>query len=727
MKIKDVRDVLKAAGRESAGEVLKSFPVHDLLPIGAASCSQVAAAFVADVGKVGADQWRSVSKLKPGGSLGGDGVELLRFITDGATVPLVHVSLNGCSGGECLPAMQWRERLATAPAQSVGGAWAAINPFITDGKTVLHHRLVLLKGGGGVPVDLQSRALWRLRELGLSLGAVMHDGADSLHALAVLDAASLVDYKSTARRLLGCLGALGFDREQVTPESLTVLPGARRGEVMASLWFLDSKAAVVSETTFYTVEAAVKAASVPPPAAVDAVPSVDAHALTAEAFDTPANDVGNAALFVRRWCHLLRYVPQLKTWLVLSDGTWRRDQIGSVVEMAKAVADELLKLSATLKGEAQKAAVGRALRMGEAGRITKMIDLAQSDTMLAVEVSSLDASPYLVGVGNGVLDLTAGELLDDSEAMTAMVTKRLGCDFNPAAKCPIWERFIRETTGGDGGLIRFLQQSAGYSLTGEMVEQCFWFLYGSGANGKSVFSETLDALAGSYAARADDSILVASPNAKPGPSLARLPGVRLLLGRETAEGQRLNENVVKDLTGGDTITAEAKYGAPFDFQPVCKLWMYGNHKPAIRGTDQGIWRRVRLVPFTVTVPAEKRDGKLCDKLRSELPGILNWAMHGLNDWASNGRKLAVPECVKAAGDEYRSDSDWLGDFITDRLEKLAGFTVSKREVYRAYEQWAKDEGLSHPLPNKSFSRRLKERGYEESNAKTWRDVRLYTD
>lgn len=709
MRIKDVRDVLRAGGRDGAGAVLNSFPVSDWkpdsdgAPVGKASVPET---FAAPVEVAGADEWAGVSALLGGG----EAFSLVHFIGGGGTLPVIKV--HGPAGCECLTVLELQSRLASAsPWRSV-----TVNA-VTDanGLRIAQHRLLALRFSASMALELQSRVLWRLRELGLPLAAVVNEGA-RLHALIVVDAGDVMEYRSTARELLEACEALGIERSTVGADSEIPLPGSHSAE----LWFMEPLASRIRDDQLLMVRDAVRVAV----AASEQGSGQGEPVLDARAFDTAGNDRGNSELFVKRWSEVLRYVPRLKTWLVLKGGLWRRDEAGRVVEMAKAVSDELMALAATLKGDAQKAGVARALRMGEAGRLAKMIELAQSDPRIAVEAARLDANAMLVGVGNGVLDLASGDLLTDAEASAALITKRLGCEFAPDAKCPVWERFVADVCGDSAALVRYFRQLAGYCLTGLMEEQTFQFFFGGGANGKTVFTETLCALLGDYAARADDSILVASANAKPGASLARLPGVRLLVGSETSEGQRLNESLVKQITGGDTITAEPKYCAPFDFKPTCKLVLFGNHKPVIRGTDGGIWRRVRLVPFTVTVAQEKRDSRLPERLRAELSGILNWAIEGLHDWAANGRRLAVPECVTAASDEYRTDSDWLADFIDERLEQLAGFTTSKKDVFLAYSQWSRDEGLSYPLAKKALSRRLKERGFVESSAHYWSGVRL---
>ncbi len=288
------------------------------------------------------------------------------------------------------------------------------------------------------------------------------------------------------------------------------------------------------------------------------------------------------------------------------------------------------------------------------------------------------------------------------------MTKRLGTAFDASATCPVWEAFLIRVMP-DAVQRRYIQASVGYSLTGLTGEHCFWFLHGAGSNGKTTFIETLQALLGDYSQAATESMIALHPHGTPPKAeLARLPGVRFLSGSEVSQGMRLNEGLIKGLTGEDTMTGEAKYCAPFNFKPTLKLWLFGNHRPAISGTDLGIWRRVRLIPFTQEIPDSEKDKFLTAKLRAELPGILNWALAGLRDWQDNG--FTVPEIVEQATADYRTDSDVIGSFLSEYLEEAPGCSLPAKDVYSKYGEWCHDEGLRHPLAAAAFNRRLEDRG-----------------
>jgi putative DNA primase/helicase len=200
----------------------------------------------------------------------------------------------------------------------------------------------------------------------------------------------------------------------------------------------------------------------------------------------------------------------------------------------------------------------------------------------------------------------------------------------------------------------------------------------------------------------------------------------LILASETQEGGRLDERLVKDITGGEELRAEAKFMPGFRFRPQAKVWMTGNHKPRISGTDEGIWRRVRLTPFEACFKGAAANPRLSAELREELPGILRWAVEGCRQWNAEG--LGLPERVRLAVDDYRNAEDDLGDFIADRIEDAPeAASCLKREVFAAYESWASAEGIRHPMTAKQLSRKLRARGWKQLHEKYWRGVRVAED
>ena len=262
---------------------------------------------------------------------------------------------------------------------------------------------------------------------------------------------------------------------------------------------------------------------------------------------------------------------------------------------------------------------------------------------------------------------------------------------------------------GNERLIAYLQKATGYTLTGDTSEQVLHFLYGLGANGKSTFLETVMAVMGDYAKQTStETIMVKKMTGGIPNDLAGLKGARLVSAQEVESGRRLAESLVKQLTGGDTISARFLHGEFFDFKPTFKLWISGNSKPLVRGGDHAIWRRIRLIPFTVQIPPGEQDRRLSEKLRGELPGILNWSLAGCLAWQKEG--LAPPEEVTAATESYRDEMDIVGQFIGERCLMGPEYHVTAKELYAAFQNWSGLQGEKYPMSQQIFGMRMTERG-----------------
>lgn len=348
-------------------------------------------------------------------------------------------------------------------------------------------------------------------------------------------------------------------------------------------------------------------------------------------------------------------------------------------------------------------------RSSTAQKIAAMISMAKSEPGMTVQLHQLDADPLMLGVENGVFDLRTCTLLPTSPDL--LVTKRCAVAYAPTETAPVWEAFINRISGGSASLARFLQRLAGYLLTGDVGEQCFAFLYGLGRNGKTTYAEALRWLLGDYAVILPTSTLMIARR-DPGaasPDLMLLKGARLALANETEESARLAESVVKSLTGGDSITARDPYGKFATWNPTHKLMLVGNHRPVIAGGDWGIWRRVRLVPFTETISDHECDPQLPEKIRAEGSGLLNWCLDGYRAWRREG--LNPPPEVRGAGDEYRKDMDIVGQWVEEHTEVCPGGITPTADLYRAYVWWSRSSGW-HPMTRQSFGRRLAERGVQ---------------
>jgi P4 family phage/plasmid primase-like protien len=437
------------------------------------------------------------------------------------------------------------------------------------------------------------------------------------------------------------------------------------------------------------------------------------------------DDAGNAELFIDRFGYDLRYVHGLGNWIIF-DGRWRQDDDKGILRQVKRFRKELLVAAASgiSDRKAEDAAIERAQQMGKVRTIRDMLTLAESDARVALTLSDIDNDPWLVGAGNAVIDLRTGEARTHSRE--CYITKWLAVDYDPDATCPRWRAFIEEIFL-DPEVARYVWKAIGYSLTGIVWEKVFFFLYGGGNNGKTIFSDTIFKFLGGYAKRVADSILRKDSHGnEPLLAKAEIFGRRFLCGSEIEEDAKLNEKLVKDITGGDVITGRFHYKGSFDFSPVGKLWLYGNHKPVIKGTDEGIWSRVRLIPFLQKFEGAAADRKLGGKLLAELPGILNWAIAGALLWQKEG--LEPPKAITDAVEQYRVEEDDLGAFLREKTRQSRSGFVLHGTLFAAYEEWAKDHGVRYTHTSRKLSKLLRDRHWDEGtdgdNKLVWRSVEL---
>lgn len=433
------------------------------------------------------------------------------------------------------------------------------------------------------------------------------------------------------------------------------------------------------------------------------------------------SDAGNAERLVRAYGEDLRFVPGWG-WVVWSGVRWVRCDLTPrklMMRVARSIHGE----AAQSQDKAEQKDVGLwALKSQSAPRIQGALWCAQP--MVAGQVEEFDRQPWLFPCANGTVDLRTGTLYPHRREH--MLTRSSSVIHSPGATAPTWESFLARVLP-DPDVRAFVKRFAGYCLTGLTTEQALLFLYGVGRNGKSVFVETLAALMGDFhTATRIDTLAISHGGGIPN-DVAALAGARLVTVSETPEGVRLNESLVKDLTGGDTISARFLRHEYFQFTPQFKLMIRGNHKPQIRGTDDGIWRRLMLVPFTVQIPPSEVDPELPEKLRAELPGILSWAIAGCLEWQREG--LKPPQIVRDAVAEYRGEMDIFGEFIADRCVEAPHAQASASELYRAYRQWAESAGHA-PVSATRFGLALGERGYTRTKPNktiVWRGIGLLSD
>jgi putative DNA primase/helicase len=353
-------------------------------------------------------------------------------------------------------------------------------------------------------------------------------------------------------------------------------------------------------------------------------------------------------------------------------------------------------------------------------RINAALDLAQSVDRIAVTGDDWDADKWLLGVGDGVVDLRTGEFREGRREDSLTLSTNVAYD--PQATCPRWRKFLDEIFNDNFELSDYIQRAVGYSLSGNVREHCLFLCYGTGRNGKSVFLNTIASMLGDYATGTPFSTFEMSRyQSQSTNDLAALRGKRFVSARETQEARRLNEARVKAVTGGDPITARFLYAEFFTYFPQFKFWLAVNHKPIIRDTSEGMWSRVRLIPFTVSFRG-REDKKLEDTLRGELPGILGWALAGCRKWQELDG-LAEPQVVIRATKEYKEESDPVGVFLAECTEPKPNFsaTTDAKALYDFYVSWCEDAG-EEPLSQTAFGRRLAEKGYEKIRTSNGRNA-----
>ena len=419
-------------------------------------------------------------------------------------------------------------------------------------------------------------------------------------------------------------------------------------------------------------------------------------------------DLGNAERLAASHGRTLRYCHAWGKWLHWNGQRWELDENDEVMrratETVRSIQQEAgLAVNEDIKGDILKWAKGSESR----SRLSSLIELAQAENVIGVVPDMLDSDPWLLNAQNGIIDLQTGGLSEPAPAH--LITKTVPVQYKPDAACPGWLAFLARIMNQNAEMIAYLQRAVGYALTGSTREQCLFILYGTGANGKSVFLETLSSMLNDYAMRTPtDTLLVKRAGGIPN-DVARLKGARLVTAVEADESRRMAEGLVKQITGGEKVTARFLHREWFEFRPEFKVFLATNHKPVITGTDHAIWRRIQLIPFTVTIPDEEQDKDLALKLQTELPGILAWAVRGCLEWQRLGLSPAAE--VVGATSSYRTEMDAIAGFLDDCcvIESRAYITVAA--LYKSYSAWCDGSG-EKAINKRQLSARMTERGFE---------------
>jgi putative DNA primase/helicase len=425
------------------------------------------------------------------------------------------------------------------------------------------------------------------------------------------------------------------------------------------------------------------------------------------------SDMGNAVRVVAKFGPALRYCYLWKKWLAWDQRHWSEDDTGRVERAAKNTVRNIYLEAGQCNDEKQRAALAKHAFKSEArDRVAAMIALAQSEPGIAILPDEMDKDPWLLNVANGTLDLQSGKLREFRRQ--DLITKLCPTPFDEDACCRLWLQTLQEIFQDDKEIIAYFKRLCGYALTGSTREQILPIFWGKGANGKTtIINAIMEVLGEDYAIKASRDLFMAKKADSHPAQIARLFGKRLVVVVESHQGARLDEGLVKELTGSDPLTARRMREDWWQFWPTHKCALVTNHRPHIRGSDDGIWRRPRLIPFTRQFKDDQDDKTLPDKLKAEYPGILAWMLAGCLDWLRHG--IQTPAGVINATKIYREEEDLIGNFIAQRCIIGPGNEEESTALYQAFKHYCEANG-EHCPSQMVFGNSLTERGFEKGRS-----------
>ena len=425
-------------------------------------------------------------------------------------------------------------------------------------------------------------------------------------------------------------------------------------------------------------------------------------------------DVGNGHRLVRNNIGDIKYCRESKSWIFWNSSSGRWEYSNELI--MRLAEDTTFKMFEEASERAQSGnselsitTLKHAMKSQSLKSLKNQIEHAQSVQGVSIGLNQLDADPNLLCVLNGTVNLKNGMLREAKRE--DLITKQAHVVYDNTAQCPTWLSFLNRIFANDAEMIHFVQRAIGYSLTGLCSEQALFIAYGFGANGKSVLLNVIAGLLGDHASSTQSETLMMKQNVSGANNdIARLRAARFVSTSEVEDGKRLAESQVKQLTGGDLVTARFLYGEYFEYKPMFKIWLAANHRPIINGDDYGIWRRIILLPFSITIPEGERDGQLLNKLADEYSGILNWALKGCLDWQKNG--LSVPKVVRDATSSYKRDMDTFGQWLEECCEIIPSAKSTATGIYASYREWVETNG-HNALSAKRVGQKLTERGFKK--------------
>lgn len=429
------------------------------------------------------------------------------------------------------------------------------------------------------------------------------------------------------------------------------------------------------------------------------------------------NEQGNADRFVDRWGDLIRYSPGMG-WLVWSGGKFDRSK-EKAHHLASLTLREMDREVEEDWPEEQEAALQKWMfSCQSAKRIEAVLQISCSRPEVLADPSLFDSHPWLFNCKDGILDLETGERIPASP--TFHFTQIANAKIDPEAKCPRWEQFMTEISLGDEDLARTLQLAVGSSMVGLPNARVLMFLFGCGANGKSVFLDTLAHVFGDYSGHIMAEKLTDRSSNNVTSDLAYIRGRRMITTSELDPGVQLSTSLVKSLTGDARVTARHLYQEPFTYEPSYKFWIATNHMPSLKRVDQGIRDRIVQVPFRMQLTKDQQDPELFERLKGETDGILQWALEGCIQWQGRKKRIPLAESILVATSEYFDDEDHVRRFLTECTTPAEEERVSGKDMYQTYRAWSDAEG-ARPMRHIAFSKALREHsiGYKRWGNGSW--------
>jgi len=428
-------------------------------------------------------------------------------------------------------------------------------------------------------------------------------------------------------------------------------------------------------------------------------------------------DVGNAQRFKDMYGNIVKYIPEPKQFAIYNGKYWVISYKGEIERMArmvfKTIKEEALKVQDSVK---RQALIKHANKSESEQRLKAMINLLKSEENIAMSITEFDKDPKMLNCNNGTINLRTGQLMPHQAENYFM--KIINVDYNQNAQCPMFISFLNKIFKNNDRVIGYLKRVIGYSLAGLTNEQCLFILQGVGSNGKSVLIDVLRALFNNYSCNAEFKTFTKQASQSIRNDVARMANARFVTAVEGDKKASLDESLIKAMTGGDTITARFLHKEFFDYEPTFKIFLVTNFLPKISNSGHSIWRRIKIINFDVIISKAEQDKDLTNKLKTELSGILNWAIEGCLEWQKSS--LKEPQEVTNAVNKYKTSVDSANVFVKNCCILSPQSNVQFSHIYKDYCEWCEDN-LYDTVPAKEFAHVLLEnncvsyRGYQNGD------------